>query len=579
MFVWCNMTSIVKFLFCFVVAFLLAGVCLGQTVDSSSDSKVNVRFVDTAGKPVTPETALFFNVGRAKAITVKDGTGVVPVDTRIVVAKADGFQFTGTIVNGDDAKVVFRRDDEPYPQLTQTPYPLNDQIKADVTEQVKKSLWEKIKDQDPKSMDSAQTVRVVAAVDPVGALKWLDENKMPHQQAGMVFQSALEAMLQTDPEEVFDRISQRKNPMERSAMLLSFLKELSSDDPSLKALETQVIEVTREIKQPAMRLAMRSGLAEHYAMTGRPDLADKIVQQHIEEVKKLPSGGWSALPRSLFAALVVEKDPKLAEELIKGNRDQGESNRAHARVAFQCCRTNPDLAVELLSRCEQPDRLISAWSEPTKVCHRMAIEQTEAARKLVGSFDERNQQAWALGLMAMRLNKSNSALAKTLLAQAIESLSDPAAWNQQWHPLGATLAGLLPIAQQVEPAKVQPLMWQAIFETLPRTRWIRGTSNKIKIQSVAGAIARYDVELGRALVGKSEIDLGNMFAESTVRQALLNPSGLSQHVEKVCALESRQRHRTLSKLTELVTQNESEFWNAISKPENLRWPTERFEEF
>ena len=303
------------------------------------------------------------------------------------------------------------------------------------------------------------------------------------------------------------------------------------------------------------------------------------MQQHIEEVKKLPSAGWSAFPRSLFAALVVDKDPQLAEELIKGNRDQHESNRAHARVAFSCCRTNPELATKLLSLCEHSENAINVWDKPTRVCYRMAIEQTEAARKLAVSIDELNQRAWALGLMAIRLNKSDPATAKILLTEAIETLADPAARDQQWFPVGGTLGGLLPIAQDVDPAKVQPMMWQAIFETLPRTRWVRGASNKIKIQSVAGAIARYDVELGRALVGKTEIELGSIFSESAARQALLAPSGMVDYTEKLCSSELTRQNQMLEKLTDLVTQSEGEFWKSISQPESLNWPTRKFEDF
>lgn len=561
---------------CFLVAALsLASTCFGQ----SDDAKISVQFVDTSGHRVNPAVALFFNGGRAKPITIENGIGVAPSDSGIVVAKADGFQFSGSIVDGNEIKVVFHRDDEPCKPLTQTPYPLNDEIKAKVVETTKRILWEKVEGQPASSMKTIQTLRVLAVVDPARALKWLDENEPPDQMGGMIQQPALTALVHVDPEEAFDRCSQIKDPMQKSAMLMFLLEALDPEDPAVPVLEAQWMETTRTVKQPAMRLAMRSAIGEYFQIRDRPELVNKIVQQHIEEVKKLPSAGWSAFPRSLFAALVVEEDPELAEELIKGNRDQNESNRAHARVAFSCCRTNPELATKLLSLCEHAENTISVWDEPIKVCHRMAVQQPEAARKLAGSIDELNQRSWALGLMAMKLSDSNPTLAKELLAEAIELLSEPEAHDQQWFPVGGTLAGLLPIAQKVDPTKVQPLMWQAVFEILPRTRWVQGTSNKIKIQSVAGAIARYDVELGRALVGKSQFELGNIFAESAVRQALLDPSRIVTHTEKVCSLDAVQRNHMMDKLADFVTQNENAFWNSISKPESLNWPTRKFEDF
>ena len=315
-----------KLVCCLIVACSMAGICVGQSVESANDTKVNVRFVDTKGQSVTPDAALFFNGGRAKKIATENGVGVAPMGAGIVVAKANGFQFTGRILNGGEAEVVFHRNDEPCKPLTQTPYPLNDQLKTKVIDVLKKCLGEKLADQPASSRNSVQTIRVLAAVDPHQALKWLEENDLPNQMSGIIQQPALTALLRVDAEEAFDRCSQIEDPARRSSMLFFFLNALESEDPALKTVEAQLLESTREIKQPALRLAMRSALAEHYSVTGRIQLADKIVQQHIEEVKKLPSAGWSAYPRSLFAALVVDKDPQLAEELIKGNRDQNESN-------------------------------------------------------------------------------------------------------------------------------------------------------------------------------------------------------------------------------------------------------------
>ncbi len=563
------------FLFYILVAFSATSICLAQT----ADTKVSVRFVDTSGQPVTPETALFYNGGHGKPISVEGGQGEVPSGRGIVVAKADGFQFSGTVLSGSDGKVVFYRDSEPCEALVQSAFPLTDEIKSKVIEALKENLWEKVKDQPEKPTSALQIVGVLAMVDPKGALAWLEENELPGQMGMMIQQPSLLAMMRTDTEEAFDLISQIEDSTMQSMVLGVFLEKLPADDPAMQAVESRRLEVSRSVKQPAMRLAMRASMAEHYSLTGRPELADKIVQQHLEEAKKLPSGGWSAYPRSLFAALIVEQDPELALELIKVIGKQNESTRAQARVAFSCCRTNPDLAIKLLSLYVPDENTITVWRHSIKITHRMAVEQTDAARKLADSIDEPNQRAWALGLMAMRLNKSDTATAKELLAEAIDALSAPAARNQQWFPVGGTLAGLLPIAQEVDPAKVRPMIWQAVFETLPRTRWVEGTSNKVKIQSVAGAIARFDRDLATALVGQTEVELGNMFAESAARQALLDPSGLVEYTDRLCSQDTIRQNRMLTKLTDLVTQSENDFWDSISKPGMLNWPSEKFEEF
>jgi len=259
---------------CFLVVTLsLASACFGQ----SDDAKISIQFVNTSGHPVNPKVALFFNGGRAKPIATENGIGVAPSNSGIVVAKGDGFQFSGNIVKGNEIKVVFYREDEQCEPLSQTPYPLNDQIKTKVTERIKEHLWEEVKDQPAKSMKTLQTVRVVAAIDPVGALNWLDDKDLPDQQAGVVFQPALVSLLRVDPEEAFDRVSQLEDSMSRAAVLMFFLDALPSDHSALQAVEAQMLSVTREIKQPSLRLAMRSSVAEHYVANGQPDLADKIV--------------------------------------------------------------------------------------------------------------------------------------------------------------------------------------------------------------------------------------------------------------------------------------------------------------
>ena len=572
------MHQALKFFCGLIVAVSSANICIGQSTTTAPNSQTSVRFVDTDGQPVSPETALFFDGVLAETIAVEKGVGVAPGQKGIVVATTDGFQLTGCILSGSEAKIVFRRDDEPCELLTQTAYPLNDEIKTKIIDRIKETLWENVKDQPAKSMETLRTVRVLAAVDPLGTLQWLDANNLPVQTAGIVLQPALNALLSTDPEEAFDRCSQVKDPIMQSALLMYFLSALDPDAPALKAVEAQILEVTRGIKQPAVRLGMRSVLAEHFLFTEQRELADKIVQQHIEDVKQLPVDGWTAFVRSNYAALVVENDPELAQELIEGPLDGQESYRAHSRVAFSCCRTNPELAMKLLSLVELPEEtIVSAVENPIKMCHRMAVEQTEAARKLAATIDELNARAWALGLMAMELNEPNPQLAKQLFAEATELLSQPEARDRLLYPVSETLAGLLPIAQEVDPTKVRPIIWQAVLETLVSNSG-NDINRKVRIQSVAGAIARYDLELGRALIGDSEIVLGYFTSELETHQALLKPSGLLELTAKICALDPVENNYTFDRLTDLVTQSESEFWKSVSRPSSLAWPIQKFEE-
>ncbi len=558
------------------IAFLFTALFAATAFAQSSA----IKFVDIEGKPVTPDSALFFNGGRAKTIDVQKGTATAPGSAGIITAHAEGYQYTGAVLTGSDTTVTFYRNDQPCESLSQTPFPLTKEIRSQLQQTIKDKLWDQVHDQPAGSQSVFQIVDVLGSVDPQATLQWVDESNFPGQKKIAVSGNAFTQLLLTRPEEALDRISQIDDSMSRSMILGVFLQRLPPNHDMVPTIEKLLNETSRGIKQPAMRLAIRASLAEHYQLTNRPEQADKITDQHIEEAKKLPTGGWSAYPRSLFAALIAEADPTLAEELITGISDTNEATRARSRVAFACCRKHPDLAKKLLARYEPDKNTITVWKETIKIAHRMVVEQTQSARQLADSIDEPNQKAWALGMMANRLHDSNPQLAKDLLNQTIDLLSDPEATKQDRYAPGQTLAGLLPVAQRIDPAKVRPMIWQAVHVTLPKSRWVSGTSNRVKLQSVAGAIARYDLKLGQTLIGNQTLKPVNIFAKSAFRQALLGPEKLLDYTNELLEHGDHPRQsRLVQEVANLVTVGEASFWNSVSKPMMLDWPTRRFETF
>ena len=362
-------------------------------------------------------------------------------------------------------------------------------------------------------------------------------------------------------------------------MVLSTILKSSDADPELlAAVETEMTDTIKSIPQPMYRFSAWSVLAEHYLNTGRPELAQKIIDQHIEEVKKLPAGGWSGFPRSLFAALVVEKDPELAAELVKG-MDKMEYDRALGRLAFHCCRTNPKKAVEFLKQKKPANNTIVQARHHVQICERMAVEQTDAAFELAASIEEPNQQGWAFGLIADRLNATDPARAKQALDKAAQALKDCTAEDDSWFSSASTTAGLLPIAENVAPEKINSLIWQSVYLSLPRSRWNTGGGSKaLKIQSAAAAIARYDMAIAKALVGDKAIEIGSDVSRSATNQVALDATGLPDFLKRLDQVRHSGAFQPRQVAAGLLTSNQEQFWKTVSKPTFLNWPTRNFEE-
>ena len=560
---------------------LIAGVAINAAAlaQDPSDSTV-VSFVDSAGQPVENVRAYFYNGKLAKKLESKSGSATVEASDGIVAAVADGFQYSGTILSNDPAQVVLMRDDEPYPPINNRPFPLTAELKKQFKEKLESKLWEELENNPNRSpVDIQQAMRILGRWSPAKSLKFLNEQDLNSQMKTAAQQPIIAGFLESDVESAMQLIDEIKNPMFRAMSLGAILKELPAKHSAMSVIEKQMVDSLREVKQPGLRLMGLSALAQHYADTDRTELAQKIVDRHLEEAKKLPADGLPGFARSLFAALVAEKNIPLALSLIEGGKDENEQPRAEARVAFYACRTHPQQAIELLDRSSRNPNLITYFDNHIKLSHRMAVEQTEAAIKLVELIDEPNQQAWGYGMMAMRLKASNPELAKDLLNRAIVGLDQakpPTTWSRNWHSPSMTLAGLLPVAQDVCPEQVRSMIWQSVFHGIPKSRWVDGLSNQMKLQIAAGGIARYDVALAKALMTEKKIKIDRSYGSFAAHQFLIDPNGIGALIER--GLESNERHHVKKQLASVLNCDEATFWKMVSKPMMLEWPTERFEE-
>jgi len=136
------------------------------------------------------------------------------------------------------------------------------------------------------------------------------------------------------------------------------------------------------------------------------------------------------------------------------------------------------------------------------------------------------------------------------------------------------MAGLLHIAQQVAPEKVRSMIWEAAFRAIPQNH--TATANQ-KLQHAAGAIARFDRDLALALFDVEKLELGDSSENTAFHQAVLKVEDLPAYAARVTAAKTRIfRHQ--QKLVDVLLADEETFWQSVSKPIQMDWPTLRFEE-
>ena len=206
----------------------------------------------------------------------------------------------------------------------------------------------------------------------------------------------------------------------------------------------------------------------------------------------------------------------------------------------------------------------------------MAVEQTAAAEKLVDSIETPNDRAWALGLMALRLNEADPAKAKLFFKKANDTFGDPNADHNSLDMSGSTMAGLLPIAEQVAPEKVRSMIWEVVFRAIPRSSLL--AENQM-LQHTAGAIARYDHDLAIALIDIDNLEIRTWPKSGGFHQAILKAQDLPAYAAKISSPETHEHaiFRLQKELVDVLLVDEETFWRNVSKPIQLEWPTRKYE--
>ena len=124
------------------------------------------------------------------------------------------------------------------------------------------------------------------------------------------------------------------------------------------------------------------------------------------------------------------------------------------------------------------------------------------------------------------------------------------------------------------------MIWQSVHLAIPRSRWNMGNVSKLSIiQTTASQISRYDRSIAKAFAGDRKIKIGMDEARTATNQVALDIDSLENFLIRMEQAGQPRRNLHRSTAAWLLTYSERIFWDAISKPGFLKWPSDSFEDF
>jgi hypothetical protein len=143
------------------------------------------------------------------------------------------------------------------------------------------------------------------------------------------------------------------------------------------------------------------------------------------------------------------------------------------------------------------------------LCYDLASVDAGRAERLAATIQNPHLRAYAVGIVAKALAATDKARARKLILRAYDILAEAdrsadRRWPRdswQFSP-PAVAAGLLPIAEAIDPTLVGECLWRAVSYRLPRSAddCLVTLQPEQNDAALAALVARYDRKLARALL-------------------------------------------------------------------------------
>ena len=453
------------------------------------------RVIDRQGKPVA-DVEIFQSVnGPAQTVrTDADGRfelNGLPRAAAFLFARADGFRFHGQVLKPCDSDVtiaLWRTTERPERELTKLPdlIPL-DESRA-MARRIMERWWQAALEKGDE-LAKYYVVEFLMPADSVGALQKIAAIKFPTEQSRARLQSlAARAVARTDFDEGETVAESIADPAIRAGTLTRLADILpGSEKPRKLAILERALIQARVVNTPSDFVYQMGEVAGRFYELGETEKAKQLFALGLARARQDPDVSFK---RRSFAALLARVDLPVAMELAKQVGDGPYGAMILPSIAFGLRWDNPAEAHRFWR--EYPPEKQPQWLIPV-ITWKVATLDPKRARQLVdtrrGQPDEFEHE-FCLALGAKGRDEAISSAAIQAGLQALDL-------TLKKRPQAAMRSGgrMLAIAEAIDPALVEEVMWLAIAGRPPSSRAVQAAPGPL-FQHVAW----YDRDVAAALL-------------------------------------------------------------------------------
>jgi hypothetical protein len=249
-----------------------------------------------------------------------------------------------------------------------------------------------------------------------------------------------------------------------------------------------------------------------YHALGEGAKGKEVFDEAIKRSGSLPTSDRSDYDRAFLAAQLARFDRQAATKLLAEIKfdDDFSHDRHHANMAHAVAAADPAAAERFLAEVKT-QRVKDEWT--SRICYDMAAVDFARALRLAEAVANPNLRAYALGVMAVPVAKTDRPAAEELIARAYAIVTELVDTNTSpgrsiFDPLDVGV-GLLPFVEMIDPTLVREYFWRALslrddttIGNETRALGFYGKHNRLRLADpvLATALARYDRDVARAVM-------------------------------------------------------------------------------
>jgi hypothetical protein len=439
-----------------------------------------------------------------------------PTNGFFLFVESAGYRFSGQHLTPGDAtiKVVLTRAGQPVE-------PMRTLAEPEVTGELLQKAWQAYEPfnrayltPSGDQIDLLEAMRWVARFDPPVGLKVAASAKELKYEwyRDYTRMTAFDALLKRDVESAIKVVDGFSEEHYKANSYIEAAKSLPDAQRRRKLeLMDEALASARKIQGDWLLIHLAKTGAAYHAL-GEGSKGKEVFDEAIKRSGSLPASDRSDYDRAFLAEQLVRFDQQAATKLlaeIKFDNDFSH-DRHHANMAHAVAAADPAAAERFLAEVKT-QRVKDEWT--SRICYDMAAVDFTRALQLAEAVADPNLRAYALGVMAVPVAKTDRPAAEELIARAYAIVTELVDTNTSpgrsiFDPLDVGV-GLLPFVEMIDPTLVREYFWRALslrdrttIGNETRALGFYGKHDRLRLADpvLATALARYGRDVARLVM-------------------------------------------------------------------------------